>query len=1020
MTLLAVAEHKLFVGVWPPASRLKKGSPSVRPGGSATYDWREPPGSAENTAHIRPAYRLIQHDDLLSEAFSTDAHFTCAILRRGGVAQLAQPRLVKDGVPWLREQGYDVEVETLAADLDNPGHATWSNDAAAIAKAQEVHALARTAAVYVTSRGLRLIQPLTQWVRVPDVEVSIAVWLNDLKFRLSATGMVVDLECDDWTRQFRAPHVKRDHRHYRSPAVLRTCEPIPPPDGPRVIRQRERARRRPLPGDYRIASVHDPRLDDVVQTIAKDLAGRYAGERHAVGLPLGGALLQLGAPRDQVPALVAAVARRAGWDPEHHRSGAIDTVRRFSDGYSVAGLAALPPAVREVVEFAFGVHRAKEQALPPSAAPARATLEEVTAKMTAAIRDAAIGVTVIKAQCGLGKTRAARLVAADRATRSGKKKNTRTSFAVPTTELAEQVTRDLREAGVPTTRIFGPLSHRRADGQFECVVQAQAAALARGGHSVRKLYCGTCEHESSCSATTGQDEQEGARVLVGPHALLADLDDGAGDEGLVFIDEPPALLRDEVFGVDRLVATERALDEGRFDEDYTAVMRPVVGAFRAWVEVAPLEQAGSVARAWEVAFPAVRAAVEAAPAVAPLGRQAVIAAKMVLSLAVRLGEACEVLRSLHRAIVRADVVTTVYDRGAGVSVAFTGLDRDVENCLIGARRDGTAKDRRVILAGADVHLHLDRYRVIAPDLVELDFEAPDGARIERTMMVMNGSRARLATDDPAPIEAAARLVVEWATEAPALASCGVVTFKKHESLVRKALASMAPYVRWEVSHYGAMRGLDRWKDFDGVATVGDPRPNLDAVSRELGGGGAEMEERYARAEEHARSELEQAHGRLRTVHRNRPGRALHVGAILPLGWVDEPGRRIIFRRPPGGRPRRASVSDLAELVAAVGGQRAAARIVGRSPGTVGGWLRGEGRPDAAAAEILRQAGTERRQVGHGTGDRESSVKVITGHSRSLNTERIATPVQVGAMTHVGANETKPRMRIPKLPPPDAA
>ncbi|WP_437498241.1 hypothetical protein [Sorangium sp. So ce1099] len=46
------------------------------------------------------------------------------------------------------------------------------------------------------------------------------------------------------------------------------------------------------------------------------------------------------------------------------------------------------------------------------------------------------------------------------------------------------------------------------------------------------------------------------------------------------------------------------------------------------------------------------------------------------------------------------------------------------------------------------------------------------------------------------------------------------------------------------------------------------------------------------------AELEQAHGRLRTVHRTRPARMLHVGNVVPGGWRDAE-----VREPVGGRPK---------------------------------------------------------------------------------------------------------------------
>ena len=74
---------------------------------------------------------------------------------------------------------------------------------------------------------------------------------------------------------------------------------------------------------------------------------------------------------------------------------------------------------------------------------------------------------------------------------------------------------------------------------------------------------------------------------------------------------------------------------------------------------------------------------------------------------------------------------------------------------------------------------------------------------------------------------------------------------------------------------------------DQLVTLGDPWANLDEVKHACSYLGLpDWEERY---EAMCRAELEQAHGRLRTIHRTRPGRALHVGAVVPggPGWEAE-------------------------------------------------------------------------------------------------------------------------------------
>ena len=982
MTVLGVAPIKKYRGVKAPGARLGQfGAPGMKPFSPATYDWRAPRRSPDNTASIEAVYALIQHDDLLASTYDTDAHFVAYTLRLRGSALTHFPRVTKEGLEWVRSLGYEVSVETLVADVDHylpgspkPIRAPWPSEAVAVASAHRVHQLLRTCAVYITARGLRVIQPLTSSVGPEQAEICVRLFLSRLEEAFSSagllnetarTGLVPDRECDDWTRCFRAPHVRRSDPGkapytYRSPAVIRVCEPVPPPAGEPVARaRRERARPR-MPGDVVFAPSPDKAFTSILDSLAHEFAANYQGARHAIGLALAGALLQSHVPREQVPAIVATAARLGGWgDPEHHRGSAIDTVMRWSEGLSVAGLSALPEPVRASISFVLTRARAERDAAPASGV--RESLAEVSRRLRAVILEAPIGVTLVRAQCGIGKTHSARSVAVERARRAGVKRNTKSSLAVPTTKLAIQVTADLRAEGVATTRLFGPLS---VAGAGACVFRAQAQALAKGGQSVQKILCSRCEHAATCGARGGADEQEDARVFVGPHQLLAELVESAGSEGLVFVDEAPSTLEDVVFPLDALIEAERTI-ETHVEPVYRDAMAPVLRAVRSWVEIAPVEATGPIGRAFED-LEAVRSIVADLPEVAPLDRHSVIVARSSLPLASRLGSLSEILRAIWGAIVRPRVRATVYDRG-GRSLAITAMNRDVENAILLSDRAGVALERRVVIASADAHLREVEYRALAPDLAFHGFSAPDGAPIARTMIVTNGARSALATDDPRPIESAARLVAEWALEVPRASTCGVVTFLRHEQVVLRALRLAAPSVRWETMHYGATRGLDGWKDFDAIATIGDPRPNLDAVARELGGGGAEVEARLTRADEIARSELEQAHGRLRVVHRTRPGRALHVGSLLPLGWPAD----VEYRRPALGRVRRPVTPGLEALVRDAGGQRAAARATGRSVSTVHRWLEGEGRPQAEDVAALVRAGLERRSAAAAGGVPES-------------------------------------------------
>ena len=132
-------------------------------------------------------------------------------------------------------------------------------------------------------------------------------------------------------------------------------------------------------------------------------------------------------------------------------------------------------------------------------------------------------------------------------------------------------------------------------------------------------------------------------------------------------------------------------------------------------------------------------------------------------------------------------------------------------------------------------------------------------------------------------------------------------------------------------HYGAVRGLDGMKECDNLVTLGDPWMNLSDALNDAGflGLGDQWESRF---EARCRAELEQAHGRLRTIHRTRPGRALHIGKVLPSGRAWESGG-VAVKSFEGGKLARPSAMTAEEFGAAVsqaGGATAMARLLGCS------------------------------------------------------------------------------------------
>jgi len=891
-------------------------------------------------------YEQVELVEALERVYRSDAHLVGYVVGDGPM----QSRLTKSSAT---DQAVTT---TVFVDVDNPGHAPWTPEATAAAL-ERYRALPLPAGVYHTAHGARFVLPLASPVPVLEAEALIRRALTTF----AEAGVAVDWAARDWTRHFRCPHVVRAGRAFTSPLVdlsrMRPVElePLDLPAPERAPRARRAARVIPF----------TPTLAAHWQARA-EVIGRAAcapGALHALYLAVAGALLAKGIPPEHVPELVRLAAMAGGsTDPAHHARSAEDTVRRWAGGASVTGMRELSvrwPAVADAVHDALAdavvVHVA-EVPPPSDPPPAALTLEETTAALERAIAHAPDGATVIVAECGLGKTFAAQRVAKQRAERR-KRLQSKTSIAVDKNELALQIARDLERDGVPVRRLFGPLSVRGADGELACKYASRALPLVNGGQSVRWEFCEgrgryRCEHYDTCPAKDGEVGE--GKVTVGTHALIAELDAAAGSTGLLVIDEPPPALEAFTFKVDDVDVALGHL--AYFDRAYAAAMGPVLLALRAWDNP-------------DVIFDDLAASLERPPpdmAKPPLLHYAVRQCKADVRLATNLGAASHVLRSLYRAMT--DAEATVRLELEPTRVVVTSPRPELARAL---RREGA-----VVLLDANADVQLPAYaKLLAYTPPVHRFTAPDGAPIDRTMLRCGSAtrrswlaHGRLVTDTGLLV--ALRAVRAWYPGG----TVGIITMRQVEIAIAAALgrdhstagwgssakhlAEVAAEVREalegvdivELAHYGATRGLNRMANVDCLVTLGDPWPSVSDAQAEATylGDEAGWEDRL---EAKCRAELEQAHGRLRVVHRTRPGFALHVGRVLPggSGWASARTESLAGGRPRAGAPM--PPSELAEAIQRAGGVRALARAVGCAAGTISKYQAGRGVPPAVASLI---------------------------------------------------------------------
>ena len=584
------------------------------------------------------------------------------------------------------------------------------------------------------------------------------------------------------------------------------------------------------------------------------------------------------------------------------------------------------------------------------------------AVITHAIREA-YGVTCIAAPPGTGKTQAVLAHAATLPPIEGRAApGSRMAISVPTHKLGKQIAAKLPGRAL---RIYSPTSHTQPDGTLTCIYSDSATPLAAGGQSVHKELCDgrgrdPCPERARCPAYAGQEGAPDANLVVGVHGLASALSGYAGTSGTLVVDEPGDPLFTERVTLDQLDGAVRYLDQ--FVAAYAVAIAPALDAWRRWFvapdsvaegltylrhaveayahEVSPdlLEAAaieGTAAAVLDAAAGAIRP--DARSKAPPIRWSALAVARVNAARAAELGAASRVLDLLWRGLTAVAPAEGLL-RTAPYAAALDGEDDDRAAVVVGVNGQLTAALAHpgpVVILDADVALHVPALTKLlgwAPPVTAL--RVPDGAPIARTILAARASRStwlpRGLPDWPA-ILPALRWAIAWLAEGGETRSVGLIAPQVIEAAIAhtlapddpgprkawkacrgtaasldRARAHLAPILatwrgRYVLGHYQALEGLDHMADCDATITLMDPRPNLGVERVKALYLGLDIE---GRLDALAGAELGQAHGRLRTVHRTRPGRQLHVGTVAPSGWQ---GRAVTVAVLPRG-PQRATGS----------------------------------------------------------------------------------------------------------------
>lgn len=816
----------------------------------------------------------------LSRRWSRDHHFACYAPEVGGELWRRSPRLRKiDALTFCEQTKTRLVVTAHAADLDRPGHAAWGSFFEGQAAAHDLARRLPTAAVYSTAHGLRVVQPLREALDVEVAEGHLMSWLHVVASEAEGLGVDLDMACKDWTRWFRLPFVVRtDVQNPVPSALVSRGSPIAPyPSlGARKPLRPSRAVD-PTAWTSVLTEAERALVAPLAKAVAATVVDPGAGGWHVLFLRLAGALLVRRRCRPEaLAALIGAIATAAGDTRVEDRiAGARTTVERRASGAGISGDLRDLPLLQRIVFPGASEGASRRTFEPDLTLP---TADEAGERMLVDLRRGRDGVTLVCAEPGVGKTHAVRKLAAERAAASGKA-HRRTGIAVPTNELAKQITRDLRDAGVKVVRVFGPLSVRKADGSPVCAFAGIAAHLANGGLSVRKELCDgrgrPCQYAETCPARAGEDADEDAAVVVGTHAKIGEISDWAGSTGIVAVDEPPSVLETATL---RLADLEHAWEMlGAFDDAFARGARPALAAALWWMRLGECGR-GSLRRCIELGerpdLLAEAGASDSVEAASGAGRlklkmESAFRARTTPAYAEAVGRAAKTLRQFLSGLLQEDAVASLEQDGEERSLGLTLLRDDMAECL---RREG-----QCLVLSADVELYRPHVRkIVGYEPPIRVYRAREPVEVDRVWVrVKTNKRTVLKGGEPDARELQRGLALA-ARARVACENAAIVSYKgARPELERQAAPFGTP-----VGHYGALRGLDAWKGLDGIITIGDPWPNLGEVRREVEwlDDGTTLDER---AEDIVRAELEQVHGRLRLPRRTRPATLIHVGTVQP-------------------------------------------------------------------------------------------------------------------------------------------
>ncbi len=889
-----------------------------------------------------------------------------------------------------------VDVRLLALDVDNhDDKPEWM--AGERVKIDALLAAHPGGFVHTTKRGWRAIYPLEEPFPIAsdaDKESFALFYARVAAYVCETFGIVSDDALTRWNQPIRLPHVVRDGRAFDAEVLSGDVSTLGaftlPADVPRMPDLRPLTARLPRWGA--VAKRWQPKRE-LFRVVSSEAFDHVPLPPYAERLAAAETWAREDAPRavmwqgGRATARSVAATLHVGFALERAEVESILTGaynrRRCAPPWredELGDLSAIAHAVARMPIHAWGFMLSRDRtgievarATLAAAAAARniVPLQDVGARLVAAIESHPA--LVLRATYGAGKTHAVSRYAATSV--AG-----RVFVVVARHEVARTWVKSLAEAGENDVAYHASVVQRRDDeGRRHCDNKVALKLYRRGGDVARDV-CPTCPRATTCPAHQIRPPAD-ARVHVLPREMIGKM--AIGDEDLVIFDDAAVDLlawhRLDVRALRRLGGA----DSRMLPNVQSRLLRIFVEALLAGPRGAEVSAREGLATHFFEPPPAEGAFRVVAARLVEGQRSPRVASDLLAESGDARDEAMRDVGTMRDVLRFAGAVA----EGADVQWSADKLAVHGETDATRLLRSHTG--RLVLLDGA---ANVEELRVFRPGLhVErLDVvDAGDATRVLLFAPHANRSALRDAKERRERLDVWLGAIFEQLTPRGSTRPV-VVAYKALVAELRvhpRVEAWCAEDATREVrfAHFGGVRGSNRFLGCDAVVTLCDPWLHGDDVT-----GRAEWlaldEPSYRIAL--ATAELGQAHGRSRSVRRARALTHIHVGRLVPDGW----GAGVTVE-PLGGPPERtrgtADRVEFGALIAALGGNRAAATALGCSASAIAGWKGGaRGLPCAvlaAARQALTTATKFSASSGEGAGAGLSMDALV---SKSISKDRV--------------------------------